>query len=170
MITKETPLQNVLEVGAECERCGHCCSIGNAYMLNEDVKRVASFFAVSEETLKQSVLEETNVFNTRVYKIKRVKRQNSVFSPCMFFREDAGCIIHDVKPMHCKVCSTKSKQGKDLSHWFALNFLVKEEDPKSVRQWAHSIKGHGTIPGGEPHELVLDKDRLAKILSYEHLK
>jgi hypothetical protein len=48
-----------------------------------------------------------------------------------------------------------------------LNHFVKPDDPESVRQWSVYLKTQPTIGGGELKDLVKDKERLAKILSYE---
>ena len=58
----------------------------------------------------------------------------------------------------------KSKFGEQLSIWFVLNHLLDPHDPEAIRQWASYLKTHPTIPGGELHQLVSDKQKLHKIL------
>jgi hypothetical protein len=52
-----------------------------------------------------------------------------------------------------------------------VNNVVDANDAESVRQYAQYIKSGGkTIPGAELGNLVPDKEKLRKILSYEILK
>ena len=52
-----------------------------------------------------------------------------------------------------------------------VKHAVDANDAESVRQYAQYLKSGGkTIPGAELENLVPDKERLRKILSYEILK
>ena len=169
-LSKDTPEKEIEKHGAECDKCNHCCRVDAGVVLQEDIQRIADYLRIPVEDFKKEFLVEHEKFNTKLYKLKQLKQDNKPYGPCVFLKEEQGCIIHEVKPKHCKLCSTKSKHGEQLSVWFALNYLVNENDPESVRQWASYLKTHPTIPGGELHELVPNKEKLKKILSYEELK
>ena len=52
-----------------------------------------------------------------------------------------------------------------------VNHIIDANDAESVRQYAQYIKSGGkVIPGAELENLVPDKNKLKKILSYEILK
>lgn len=52
-----------------------------------------------------------------------------------------------------------------------LNYLVNKDDPESIRQYSTYLKSGGkTIEGGKLEELVPDKEKLKKILSFEQLR
>ncbi len=60
--------------------------------------------------------------------------------------------------------------GEQLSLWFMLNHFVNENDPESVRQFATYLKSGGkTLEGAELENLVPNKRKLKKILSFEML-
>ena len=167
IIAKETPQEKIEFFGRECAKCGTCCSLDSGMVLEKDIPALAKFLNISEEQLKTKYLDEHQKFNTSIYKFKIIKKDGKPFGKCIFFEHDKGCSIHEAKPTHCRVCSPKSKYGEQLSIWFMLNYLVNENDPESIRQYAQYLKTHPTIPGGELEKLVPDKEKLQKILSYE---
>lgn|SRR3989338_4304654 len=166
-ITKKTPMQIVEHYGKECTGCGKCCSLDSGIVLEEDIPRLASYLGLTKKEFIEKYLNEHEKFNTKVWKLKQEKKTHLPMGRCVFLNEKNQCSVHEVKPMHCRVCSTASRHGEQLSLWFTLNHLVNPEDPESIRQWAQYLKTHPTIPGGELHELVPDQNRLSKILSYE---
>lgn len=166
-ITKKTPLQVVEHYGKECTGCGKCCSLDSGIVLEEDIPRMASHFGLTKKEFTEKYLVEHEKFNTSAWKLKQEKKNGLPYGRCVFLNEKNQCGVHEIKPLHCKVCSTASKHGEQLSLWFTLNYLVNPHDPESVRQWAQYLKTHPTIPGGNLHELVPDQEKLHKILSYE---
>ena len=173
MITKNTPLHEVMEHAqpCTCHACEHGCQHGSGALTKEDVKKLAKFLGMDEEQLKEKYLEEVEKFNTRLYRPKVLRRKGKPFGRCMFFDEEKKCTIHDAKPTECKVSMGCGDKGEKLSLWFTLNHFVNENDPESVRQYATYLRSEGkTLPGGELHELVKDKEKLKKILSYEILR
>lgn len=169
-LSKETPEKVVEKLGKECDKCNHCCKMDAGLVLEEDLQRIADYLRIPIEDFKNEFLVEHDRFNTKLWKLKQLKEKNKPYGPCVFLKEDIGCMIHEAKPKHCKLCSTKSNHGEQLAVWFALNYLVNKDDPESIRQWASYLKTHPTIPGGELQDLVPDKNKLKKILSYEELR
>ena len=166
-ITKNTPLQVVEYYGRECTGCGKCCNLDSGIVLEEDIPRLASNFGLTEKEFSEKYLVEHEKFNTKVWKLKQEKKQGKPYGRCVLLNEKNQCSVHEIKPLHCRACSTASKHGEQLSLWFTLNHLVNPNDPESIRQWAQYLQTHPTIPGGNLQDLVPDKERLAKILSYE---
>lgn len=172
-ITKKTPLSVIKKLGSECNRCGCCCSLDSGLVLEQDIPRIVKFLRMSEQIFKEKYLVPHERFNTTLYKLKQVKEKGNEQKPygkCVFLDENKLCKIHVVKPLHCQVCSTKSKIGTELANWFALNYLVNPNDPESIRQWASFLKENKTIAGGQLHDLVQDRVKLARMLNYEILK
>ena len=169
MITKHTPERYIQKLAQECRKCGHCCLHDSGIFLEDDIERISKFMGVPIEEFKARFLEEKEIYNKRVWKAK-LKRQGKPFGPCLFLNDDNKCDIHEVKPKHCKVASGCGEYGQQLNLWFMLNYVLEPSDPEAIRQWATYLRTHPTIPGGELHELIPDKDELGKILSYERLK
>lgn len=169
-ITSYTPLDEVEKLGSYCEKCGHCCSFGSGFFLAEDVRRIAKAMNMKKDDFIKEFLEETESFNTKLHKAKTIKENNKPYGKCTFYSKENGCEIHEIKPLHCKVGKGCGEEGEHISVWFALNYLVNVNDPESIRQWAVYLHDNPTIPGGELLDLVKDKEKLQKILSYEILR
>ena len=170
---KNTPLKEVLKLAApcRCNSCNHGCKYGSGSLAGNDAKNIAAFLGVSEEELKKKFLEETERFNTKMLKPKLLREKNSQHGRCIFYSDEKGCTIHQVKPLECKTSMSCKDYGEQLSIWFMVNNAVNTKDPESVRQFAQYIKSGGKIiPGAELENLVPDKNKLKKILSYEILK
>jgi len=169
-ITKNTPLKVVMELGKECDRCNKCCSFDSGIVMEEDIPQIAKHLKITEAKLKENNLVEHDRFNTHCFKFKQKKQPGKPYGKCIMLDEKKGCIIHDVKPLHCRVCSAKSKQGEALSQWFALNYLVNVENPESIRQWATFLNYNKPIPGGKLKELIPDNKKVKSILNFKVLK
>ena len=166
-ITRKTPLREVLKLGRACAKCGHCCINGSGFLVKHDIKNIAEYLGMSRKELIKKCLEPVTLFDTTLY--RPVLVQNGRFRTCIFYDNAAGCTIHDVKPLQCRVCNC-SEYGEELSIWFRLNFFVNPDDAESVRQWKVYLESGGrNIPGGELHELVPDPVKLKKMLNYEVL-
>ncbi len=168
-ITKITPLDKILKYGGECDRCGHCCKHDSGIVLDEEITKIADFLSIPRDEFVKEFLNNHEKFGTKCFKVKQKKEGDKPFGPCVFFKDGVGCIIHDSKPLHCKIGSTKSEYGSQLMVWFALNYFVDPDNPESIRQWAQYLKTHPTIPGGTLKELVSDQTRLKNILDYKEL-
>lgn len=164
MISKDTPLKEVLELQGSCKQCGHCCSYGSGCLAEGDLQKIAAYMEVTEQELVDKYLEEVEIFHTKMLRPKHEKP----FGNCIFL-EDDKCKIHGVKPLQCKVGSPCSSDGWELNEWFRLNFCVNPSDAESIRQWAIYLENNKTIPGGELDELVKNPERLKKILNFEEL-
>ncbi|MFC1697322.1 YkgJ family cysteine cluster protein [Nanoarchaeota archaeon] len=166
-IKKSTTKDEVLSLNRPCFECTKCCEHDAGYLADEDHKEMAKFLDISEEELKDKYLQEGTRFNTTRHKPKTIKIKNKPFGKCVFLNEK-GCVIHNVKPLHCRIghCHQFSQQ---LTDWFNLNFFVNENDPESIRQWALYLENHNCIDGGKLSDLIKDKEKLKKILNYEKL-
>ena len=167
-ITTKTPPSEILSLGHNCRQCGHCCSHGSGFLVGEDAKEISKHLKITEEELKQKYLEEKELFNTKLLRPKLITK-NKPYGKCIFLK-DKICSIHKVKPFQCRIGNC-SEDGEELSIWFTLNYLVNRDDPESIRQYAaYLISGGKTLEGGQLEELVPDKEKLKKILSFERLK
>ncbi|MEA2037383.1 MAG: YkgJ family cysteine cluster protein [Nanoarchaeota archaeon] len=167
-IKKQTTLSEVLNLGKECDRNNNCCKHGSGFLAHDDLSKIAQFLSITPEELKEKYLDEKELFNTSLFRPK-IKANNKPFGECVFF-DSEGCKIHSVKPLQCRIGNC-SEHGEKLGQWFMLNYLVNKDDPESVRQYAAYLKSGGkTIQGGKLDELVPDKEKLKKILSFEVLK
>lgn len=173
MITKNTPLKDVLQLAApcQCSACNHGCKFGSGSLAGDDLKNISKFLGLSEADAKKAFFEESELFNKKVLKPKLIKENNKPFGRCVFFDDKKGCTIHEVKPLECKTSIQCKDYGEDLSIWFMVNHILDTNDAESVRQYAQYLKTGGKIiPGASLEELVPDRERLRKILSYDILK
>ena len=170
-LTKSTPVEEVLKLSnpCKCESCTVGCRHGSGFLVKEDIPRIAKFMGITEEVLKKDFLEEVEKFNTKKYRPK-ILRKNKPYGKCIFFDDEIGCKVHEVKPLECKISMGCKDFGENLSLWFMLNHFVNKDDAESVRQYASYLKTSGkTLRGAELKDLVPDKEKLKKILSLEIL-
>jgi len=172
LITKNTPLKEVLQLAApcQCNSCNHGCKFGSGSLAGDDSKNIARFLNIPEEELKKGFLEEVELFNRKLLRPKLIRENNKPFGRCVFYDDEKGCTIHEVKPLECKTSISCRDYGEDLSVWFMVNHVIDTEDPESIRQFAQYIKSGGKIiPEAELEDLIPDKEKLKKILNYEIL-
>jgi Fe-S-cluster containining protein len=166
MITKNTPLNEILKIGSVCQRRNHCCKFGSGFLVGDDLKNIAESLGITEEWVKKKYLEEKELYNKKLLRPKL--KSKKPYGKCIFFKD--GCSIHQVKPLQCRVGNC-NEQGQELSVWFMLNYVVDKNDPESIRQYASYLKSGGkVISGGKLEDLVPDKEELKKILNFEQLK
>ncbi|MBS3107008.1 YkgJ family cysteine cluster protein [Candidatus Woesearchaeota archaeon] len=169
-ISKSASLPEILQLAppCSCEDCGHGCTMGSGFLAEGDKEKLAAFLGISVQSLEKEYLEETYLFNKKVWKPKLL-REGKPYGKCVFYEN--GCKVHPSKPLQCKVAMGCKEYGEELQLWFMLNHLIDKEDPESVRQFAQYLKAGGkTLPGGELNDLVPDKKQLREILSYERLR
>lgn len=171
-LAKNTPLKDVLKLAHPC-RCSACtigCVHGSGFLAEDDIAGIAEFMGINEEVLKKEFLEEVEKFNTKRLRPK-ILRKGMPYGKCIFFDREIGCRIHEAKPLECKIAMGCKEYGEQLSLWFMLNHFVDGNDAESVRQFAAYLKSGGkTLEGGELEQLVPDKEKLRKILSFEILQ
>ena len=173
MITKNTPLKEVLELAApcQCNSCNHGCKFGSGALAGDDAKHISRFLNISEQELKEKFLEEKELLNKKILRPKLIREKGKVHGQCTFYDDKKGCAVHEVKPLECKTSIQCKDYGEELSVWFMVNHILDSNDPESIRQYSQYIKTGGkVISGAELENLVPDKSKLKKILSYEILK
>ena len=172
IIAKNTPLKEVLNLAApcRCNACNHGCKFGSGSLAGDDAKSIAKFLGISEEDLKKGFLEEVELFNKKLLRPKLIREKGKPYGRCVFYDDEKGCTIHEVKPLECKTSINCRDYGEELSVWFMVNHAVDANDAESIRGYANYIKSGGKIiPGASLQEIMPDKEKLRKILSYEIL-
>lgn len=156
MITKNTELKEILELGKECSQCGHCCKYGSGFLADDDLKNIAEHLKMKKEDVKEKYLEEVTLFNTARLRPKTVKK-GKPYGKCVFY--DEKCTIHEVKPLQCRTGNGCNGFSEDLDAWFKLNFFVNSDDPKSLKEWNIYLESGGhTIDGGKIEDLKEEKN------------
>ncbi|MFH1506497.1 MAG: YkgJ family cysteine cluster protein [archaeon] len=168
-LTQQTPRQQVLKLGSDCKRCGHCCSFGSAFVLPEEIESIAKHLKISPEKFKEKYLDKAERFNTKLYRFKTKKKKDKPYGPCIFLKFNKTCKIHDAKPLFCRIGTCKEHGGEAIQ-WYDLNHNVNTEDPQSIREWAIFVNQKDPIPGGKLEDLIPDKKTLKKILEYDDLR
>ena len=159
-----------LAAPCQCSSCNHGCKFGSGSLAGDDAGNIAKFLGMSEEDLKKGFLEEVELFNKKLQRPKLIREKGKPYGRCVFFDDEKGCTIHEVKPLECKTSIQCKDYGEELSVWFMLNHAVDANDAESIRQYAKYIKSGGKlIPGSLLLDLIPDKEKLKKILSYEIL-
>ena len=168
MITKETPLNEVLNLApaCSCNHCNHGCTMGAGSLIETDVRNIANFLKISEREFKKKYLEKVKLLNKDVLKPKTL-RKGKPYGQCIFFK-NKRCSIHPVKPLECKIAMGCKPYGEELMIWFMLNYVLDKNNPESIRQYVSYLTSGGkTIKGGELKDIIPNKKRLKKILDYE---
>jgi len=168
-LAKDTPVHEVLNLSnpCKCEACTVGCEHGSGFLVEGDIPRIAKFMNLPEDVLKKEFLEEVEKFNTKRFR-PRIIRKDKPYGKCIFFDEEIGCKVHEVKPLECKISMGCKDYGEQLSLWFMLNHFVNKDDAESIRQFASYLKTGGkTLEGAELKDLVPDKEKLRKILNFE---
>jgi len=127
-------LKEVLKNQEPCKQCGKCCEYGSGFLIEEDAKKIAEFLNISEEKLKEKYLETVWIYNKEMLRPKFEKP----YGECIFFKKKK-CVIHKVKPLHCKVVCCGNK-GKENDIWFRLNYIVDKKDKHSMNEWKEFVK------------------------------
>ena len=145
MISKNTPLKEVLKLAhpCRCDACSNGCKYGSGFLAGDDAKNLAKFFGMREEELKQKYLEETEQFNTKLLRPKLERKAGRPYGKCIFFDEKEGCKVHEAKPLQCKVSMGCKDYGEELSLWFMHNYIVNEDDGKSMEEFNVYLKSGG---------------------------
>jgi len=160
-----------LAAPCKCNACNHGCKYGSGSLAGDDAKKIAKFLEISEEDLEKEFLEEVELFNKKLLRPKLIREKGKPYGQCIFYDEQKGCTIHEVKPLECKTSISCKDYGEDLSIWFMVNHVVDPNDAESIRQFEQYIKSGGKlIQGASLEELVPDKEKLRKILDYGILK
>ena len=104
MITKNTPLKEVLKLAApcRCNACSHGCRFGSGSLADDDAEKIAKFLDITEEELKKGFLEEVELFNKKISRPKLIREDNKPYGRCVFYDDENGCTVHEVKPLECK--------------------------------------------------------------------
>ena len=165
MIEKDTSKDKIIELGQNCEKCGHCCSFGSGFIQVDELEELSKNLKITKDELKKKYLKQTEMYHKKVYKFKIKQKNELPYGKCIFLKNNI-CLIHDFKPLHCKI-GTCNENGEHISEWYLSNYLVVPLDPESIRQWALRVSLHPTIKGANPHEIVKDKRRLKEYLNYE---
>ncbi len=168
-ITKDTPLRTLKEAGKDCRMCGSCCTRGAGFLIPDDLPRIARLLQISEKEMKEKYLDEIEMFHTKAFKPKTLKK-NKPYGNCIFHDKEKQCTIHVAKPFQC-IITNCGELAEQAIQWLYLNYFVNPDDPESVRQWASFLKHkEWVIEGGNLHELVTDRKRLKQILNYGVMK
>jgi len=165
MITKDTPLQEILKLAppCNCEQCKHGCRMGSGFLAEGDKEKIASFLKIKDVDTQ---LEEVEMFNKKLQRPRSV-RKDKPYGRCTFFDEEKGCVIHAVKPLQCKIAMGCKEYGEELTTWFMLNHIVDVNDPESIRQYALYLRSGGKlIEGGKLDQLIPNKEKLQNMMDH----
>ena len=174
VITKETQVQEIIKKTASCscDACKNSCRFGSGFATAQDLQKIADYLHMGVDELKKNLMEEKTFFHTTLSrpKLKR-KKEHHPFGACVFFDEEKGCTIHEVKPTECKVAMPCDPIGEDTRIWFLVNHFLNPADPISLQEYAVYLKTNGrTIPKAELHEVCKDEKIREEVLSYKRVR
>ena len=132
-ITKLTPLPEIIKIGEQCDKCGHCCSHGSGFMVAGDKEKIAKFLKIAESELETKFVDKVTLFNTTLLRPKLKTKKNLPYGSCVFLN-DNKCSINEVKPLQCRTGNC-FENSEELSQWFVLNYLVNSNDSESMKQY-----------------------------------
>lgn len=171
-ISRTTKLKDVLKLGSVCpnnlEKCTMCCAYNSGIVLNDELRKIASFLNISKDELREKYLKEHYIFNTKAYRINTKNKENKPYGSCLFFETEKNstqsCMIHEVKPLHCTLANC-NEHGEALHQWFVLNYLVKTDDPDSLRAWHAYAESTDVIDGGKLTDIIPEKKQREEIIN-----
>jgi len=151
----------ILEIARPCRKVDECCKVktccefGSGMLIASDIPKIAAYLGISEELLKDNLLERVTRLNRVMYR-PRLLRKGKPYGPCVFFDKEQRCTIHEVKPLQCRTALCNEK-GPALEQWFALNYILDREDGAALAEWKQYLKQNPPIPGGSIGELKKEK-------------
>ena len=69
-----TTLKQVLELGKDCKKSGHCLSFSSGHATENDITNNALKLERTEAEVKEKYFEENTRFNTKMKKLKLVRQ------------------------------------------------------------------------------------------------
>jgi Fe-S-cluster containining protein len=171
-ISRDSEVDDLLKLSPDCgcDSCKGSCRFGSGFAVDEDLPKIAAHLNISVEDLKSGFLDKRMMLNTELFRPK-IKTREMPFGECVFFDDSAGCRIHDVKPLQCRLAMGCRDYGDDIMAWFLVNHFLNPADPQSVREYDSYIKTGGkVIPGADIKDICPDDKLREDILSYARLK
>lgn len=143
-----------------CRRCGHCChGRGGIVVGQRDLPRLLAYFKMEKEEFLQKYTEEFDGKPTLI---------TGDDEYCFFFKEGAGCTIHEARP---DVCRAWPYFRGNLIDEFSFA-MAKEDCPGIDKSVSHAFFAHdGYAYLKENNLLCTDKktDGRALIVAEEEL-
>ena len=124
-------------------------------LIASDIPKIASYLGISEQLLKDNLLEKVVRLNKGMYR-PRLLRKGKPYGPCVFFDKEKRCTIHEVKPLQCKTALC-NELGPALEQWFTLNYIMNPHDTIALKEWKEYEKRNPPISGGSIKELKKTK-------------
>ncbi len=118
------------EKSFSCQRCGHCCfGRGGIVVGQRDLPRLLAYFNMEKEAF---LAKYTELFDDKPTLITG----DDGF--CYFFKEGAGCTIHEARPDVCRAWPYfRGNLIDELSF-----FMAKEDCPGIVKSVSHAVFAH----------------------------
>lgn len=148
------------EKSFSCQRCGHCCfGRGGIVVGQRDLPRLLAYFNLEKEAF---LAKYTELFDGKPTLI------TGEDGFCYFFKEGAGCTIHEARPDVCR--AWPYFRGNLIDE---LSFVMAKEDcPGIVKNISHAVFAHDGYAYLKNNQLLcLDKktDGRALIVAEEEL-
>ena len=118
------------EKSFSCQRCGHCCfGRGGIVVGQRDLPRLLAYFNMEKEAF---LAKYTELFDDKPTLITG----DDGF--CYFFKEGAGCTIHEARPDVCRAWPYfRGNLIDELSF-----FMAKEDCSGIVKSVSHAVFAH----------------------------
>lgn len=148
------------EKSFSCKRCGHCCfGRGGIVVGQRDLPRLLAYFKMEKEDF---LARYTELFDGKPTLI------TGSDGFCYFFKEGAGCTIHEARPDVCR--AWPYFRGNLIDE---LSFAMAKEDcPGIVKTISHAVFAHDGYAYLEDNQLLCENkktDGRALIVAKEEL-
>lgn len=91
-------------VRAECNRCGTCCRTQNGIVISlHDAFSIAERLGLTSKNFLRQYCRDSRTYDVFGHGMFPGISIATKKGTCPFFREDTGCVIHDVKPLVCRL-------------------------------------------------------------------
>jgi Fe-S-cluster containining protein len=153
-----------------CDACENSCNFGSGAFSDGEVEKLAAFLGISEKETREKYLEEIERFGTTRLKPKLERKEGMPYGKCTFYDKGAGCKIHEVKPLECKISMGCKDYGHDLIAWYHITHFLDTKNPESLRQFKTYLESGGKTVKGAEHKDIFDEKTLKQMESFEDIK
>jgi hypothetical protein len=98
----------------DCTHCSNCCKTVSPQFTEEDIRRIAQHFKMTEADFKTTYLEPDEAGDLYLKSL-----------PCAFLADDGRCTIYEIRPKDCAdYPHTRKKAFASRTHLHAENTVV----------------------------------------------
>ncbi|OHW62154.1 flagellin N-methylase [Andreesenia angusta] len=139
-----------------CKNKGQCCINSTTMILNSESTIIKSHIKKLDEDIKE---------------VLRHNIDNDILCP---FRDEKGCMIHDVRPFICRITPYTSSLNNNSINKYKIGYLVDSSDCMQLKTYEQDIEGSDLIKQYKSQIFadlpISDDGKTRKYLNSDYLK